>query len=40
MPVRAPSVSIPLSSYPLPTIIGALLSNATIAAVTEEIAFR
>jgi hypothetical protein len=40
MPVRAPSVSIPLSSYPLPTVIGALLSIATIAAVTEEIAFR
>jgi Type II CAAX prenyl endopeptidase Rce1-like len=40
MPVRAPSVSIPLSSYPLPTIVGALLSIATIAAITEEIAFR
>jgi membrane protease YdiL (CAAX protease family) len=40
MPVPAPSVSIPLSSYPLPTIIGALLSIATIAGVTEEIAFR
>jgi len=40
LPVRAPSVSISLSSYPLPTIIGALLSIATIAAVTEEIAFR
>jgi membrane protease YdiL (CAAX protease family) len=40
MPVRAPSVSIALSSYSLPTIIGALLSIATIAAVTEEIAFR
>jgi membrane protease YdiL (CAAX protease family) len=40
MPVRAPSVSIPLSSYPLATIIGALLSITTIAAVTEEIAFR
>jgi len=40
MPVRAPSVSLPLSSYPLATVIGALLSIATIAAVTEEIAFR
>jgi membrane protease YdiL (CAAX protease family) len=40
MPVRAPTVSIPLSSYPLATIIGALLSIAAIAAVTEEIAFR
>jgi membrane protease YdiL (CAAX protease family) len=40
MPVRAPSVSISLSAYPLPTIIGALLSIVTIAAVTEEIAFR
>ena len=40
MPVRAPSVSISLSSYPLATIIGALLSIALIAAVTEEIAFR
>jgi membrane protease YdiL (CAAX protease family) len=40
MPVPAPSVSISLSTYPLPTIIGALLSIATIAAVTEEIAFR
>jgi membrane protease YdiL (CAAX protease family) len=40
MPVRAPSVSISLSSYPLATIIGALLSIAAIAAVTEEIAFR
>jgi membrane protease YdiL (CAAX protease family) len=40
MPVRAPSVSISLSSYPLPTVIGALLSIAAIAAVTEEIAFR
>src|ERR1700730_14929364 len=40
MPVRAPFVSIPLSSYPLATIIGALLSIAVIAAVTEEIAFR
>jgi membrane protease YdiL (CAAX protease family) len=40
MPVRAPSVSIALSSYSLPTIIGALLSIATIAGVTEEIAFR
>ncbi len=40
MPVRAPSVSISLSSYPLPTIIGALLSIAAIAAVSEEIAFR
>jgi len=40
MPVRAPSVSISLSSFSLPTVIGALLSIATIAAVTEEIAFR
>jgi membrane protease YdiL (CAAX protease family) len=40
MSVRAPSVSLSLSSYPLPTIIGALLSIAAIAAVTEEIAFR
>lgn len=40
MPVRPPSVSISLSSYPLPTIIGALLSISAIAAVTEEIAFR
>src|SRR6266550_130583 len=40
MLVRAPSVSIPLSSYPLATVIGALLSIAAIAAVTEEIAFR
>src|SRR6266513_5892982 len=40
MPVRAPSVSISLSSYPLPTIIGALLSIVVIAAVSEEIAFR
>jgi membrane protease YdiL (CAAX protease family) len=40
MPVRAPSVSISLSSYPLLTVIGALLSIAAIAAVTEEIAFR
>src|SRR6266513_697766 len=40
MPVRAPSVSILLSPYPLATIIGALLSIATIAAVTEEMAFR
>ena len=40
LPVRAPSVSIPLSSYPLATVIGALLSIALIAAVTEEIAFR
>src|SRR6266487_4592947 len=40
MPVRAPSVSISLSSYPVATIIGALLSIAVIAAVTEEIAFR
>jgi membrane protease YdiL (CAAX protease family) len=40
MPVRAPSVSISLSPYPLATIIGALLSIAAIAAVTEEIAFR
>jgi membrane protease YdiL (CAAX protease family) len=39
-PVRAPSVSISLSTYSLPTIIGALLSIATIAAVTEEMAFR
>jgi membrane protease YdiL (CAAX protease family) len=40
MPVRAPSVSISLSSYPLATVIGALLSIAVIAAVTEEMAFR
>lgn len=40
MPVRPPSVSISLSSYPLATVIGALLSIAAIAAVTEEIAFR
>jgi membrane protease YdiL (CAAX protease family) len=40
LPVRAPSVSIPLSSYPLGTVIGALLSIAVIAAVTEEVAFR
>ena len=40
LPVRAPSVAIPLSSYPLATVIGALLSIALIAAVTEEIAFR
>lgn len=40
MPVGAPSVSISLSSYPLATIIGTLLSIAAIAAVTEEIAFR
>src|SRR4029453_1742142 len=40
MPVRAPSVSISVSSYPLPTIVGAFLSIAAIAAVTEEIAFR
>jgi hypothetical protein len=33
LPVRAPSVSIPLSSYPLGTVIGALLSIAVIAAV-------
>jgi membrane protease YdiL (CAAX protease family) len=38
--VRAPSIRISLSAYPLPTIVGALLSIATIAAVTEEIAFR
>jgi hypothetical protein len=40
MPVRPPSVSISLSSYPLATVIGALLSIVAIAAVTEEIAFR
>jgi membrane protease YdiL (CAAX protease family) len=40
IPVRPPSVSISLSSYPLPTVIGALLSIAVIAAVTEEMAFR
>ena len=40
MPVRAPSVTISLSSYPLATVIGALLSIVAIAAVTEEIAFR
>jgi membrane protease YdiL (CAAX protease family) len=40
MPVGAPSVSISLSSYPLATVIGALLSIAAVAAVTEEIAFR
>jgi membrane protease YdiL (CAAX protease family) len=40
LPVRAPSVSIPLASYPVATVIGALLSIAVIAAVTEEIAFR
>ena len=40
MPVRAPSVSISLSSYLVATVIGALLSIAVIAAVTEEIAFR
>ncbi len=40
MPVTAASVSIPLSSYPLATVIGALLSIAVIAAVTEEMAFR
>ena len=40
MPIRAPAVSIPLSSYPLVTVIGALLSIAAIAAVTEEMAFR
>ena len=37
MPVRAPSVSISLSSYPLPTIIGALLSIAAIAAVAVKV---
>src|SRR4029434_6693179 len=40
MPVRAPSVSIPLSSYPPATVIGALLSIVVIAGVTEEMAFR
>ena len=40
MPVPPPSVSIPLSSCPLATVIGALLSIAAIAAVTEEMAFR
>lgn len=40
MPVRAPAVSISLSSCPLATVIGALLSITAIAAVTEEIAFR
>ena len=40
LPLRAPSVSLSLSSYPLATVIGALLSIAAIAAVTEEIAFR
>jgi membrane protease YdiL (CAAX protease family) len=40
LPVAAPSVAIALSSYPQATVIGALLSIAAIAAVTEEIAFR
>ena len=40
LPVSAPSIPISFSSLPLPTIIGALLSIAVIAAVTEEIAFR
>jgi membrane protease YdiL (CAAX protease family) len=40
LPVRAPSIPISFSSLPLPTVIGALLSIAVIAAVTEEIAFR
>jgi len=40
MPVRTPSIPISLSSLPLPTVIGALLSIVAIAAVTEEMAFR
>ena len=40
MPVSAPSIPISFSSLPLPTVIGALISIAVIAAVTEEIAFR
>jgi membrane protease YdiL (CAAX protease family) len=40
LPVSAPSIPISFSSLPLPSIIGALVSIAIIAAVTEELAFR
>jgi membrane protease YdiL (CAAX protease family) len=40
LPVAAPAVSIDLRPYPLPTVIGLLVSIAAIAAVTEEVAIR
>jgi membrane protease YdiL (CAAX protease family) len=40
MPVAAPSISLQLSSYPVPTVVGALVALAASAAVVEEIAFR
>lgn len=40
MPVQAPSIPISFSSLPLQTVIGALLSIAIIAGVTEEMSFR
>jgi membrane protease YdiL (CAAX protease family) len=40
MPVAAPSISLQLSSYPTPTVVGALVALAVSAAVVEEIAFR
>jgi membrane protease YdiL (CAAX protease family) len=40
LPVSAPSIPLSFSSLPLPSIIGALVSIALIAAVTEELAFR
>ena len=40
MPVAAPAVKIPLSSYPPATVVGLLLSIDVIAAVTEELAYR
>ena len=40
LPVSAPAVPLSFSSLPLPSIVGALVSIALIAGVTEELAFR
>jgi membrane protease YdiL (CAAX protease family) len=40
LPIAAPSISIRLSSYPMATVIGALIALAIGSAVVEETAFR
>jgi membrane protease YdiL (CAAX protease family) len=40
LPVEAPKISIDLSSYPVATVIGLLVSLALSAGIAEEVAFR
>jgi membrane protease YdiL (CAAX protease family) len=40
LPIRAPTVAVDLSPYPLATVLGMLLSIAVSAGIAEEVAFR